>query len=163
MVLRYEAASWSTNQTGCMAGAIALGQALAAHFPTLLVNKGIYGCFNDRAIVGSDVPSLHREGRALDVGVPQAERGDRGAGWRAACALAGSATRLGVQLELWDRHTFRAYGPAPWHWQAMREGTAPHVDHIHVEMRWNGARTLTARHATAVLGDWLAAHPPPGG
>lgn len=160
-VLKYEPASWHTGQAACMPGAIALAQAIQEAFPHLVVNRGIYGCFNDRAIAGSDVPSLHREGRALDIGVPEAERGDGGEGWAAACALVGSGIRLGVQLVLWDRHTARLYGPEPWQWRRMQANTQPHTDHLHCELRWKSARNLSRSFAALVLDEWLTAHPAP--
>lgn len=159
MVLKYEAASWTTDVGQCMRGAIGLASGVRANFPNLQVNVGPYGCYNDRPIAGSDVPSLHREGRALDIGVPEAERGDGGQGWAAACALVGGGVRLGVQLVLWDRHRCRLYGATPWQWARMHADTQPHLDHIHVEIRWKAARELTGTYATSVLKRWIAEHP----
>lgn len=159
--MRYESASWTTVTRGCQPGTLNLSKAIREAFPTLAVMEGAYGCFNDRAIAGSDVPSLHREGRALDLGVPEPDRGNKGAGWRCACALASLAPSLHVQLLLWDRHTFRGYGEGPWTWREMQPNTQPHHDHIHVELRWKGARVLTRSFAASLLATWLRGHPPP--
>lgn len=159
MAIKYEPATWFTKVGTCLPGTVNLSAAIKDVFPELSVMSGAFGCYNDRPIMGSDVPSLHREGRALDVGVPSAHRGDGGQGWACACALSAATAQLGVQLVLWSGHTFRGYGPPPRLWREMQPLTARHLDHLHVELRWRSARDLTRTFATRVLRERLA---PPG-
>lgn len=106
-------------------------------------NLGIYNC---RTIVGSSTTSLHGEGRAADLGVPV------GANWAQTLAdqLRLNSAELGIQCVIHNRRIWSgSYPNAGWRTYA---GTNPHTDHLHVELSWNTARTLTAERVQQVLG-----------
>ncbi|SDL17564.1 Putative peptidoglycan binding domain-containing protein [Lentzea albidocapillata subsp. violacea] len=106
-------------------------------------NLGIYNC---ATIPGSNTTSLHGEGRATDLGVPV------GAGWAQVLAgkLINSSAELGVQCVIYNRRIWSgSYPDAGWR---PYSGTHPHHDHLHVELSWNSARTLTAQGVQQVLG-----------
>ena len=106
-------------------------------------NLGIYNC---RRIPGSTSLSLHAEGRAADLGVPT------GAGWAQtlADALVANSRELGVQLVIYRRKVWSGrYPNSGWR---NYTGSNPHTDHLHVELSWNAARTLTTQAIQAQLG-----------
>jgi len=106
-------------------------------------NLGIYNC---RSVAGSSTTSLHGEGRATDFGVPV------GAAWAQALAdlLVARSAELGIQCVIYNRRIWSgSYPHAGWR---TYKGTNPHTDHLHVELSWNSARTLTAARVQQVLG-----------
>ena len=106
-------------------------------------NLGIYNC---RRIPGSSSLSLHAEGRATDLGVPV------GAGWAQtlADALVANSRELGVQLVIYRRKVWSGrYPNSGWR---NYNGDNPHNDHLHVELSWASARTLTTQAIQAQLG-----------
>ncbi len=105
-------------------------------------NLGIYNC---RQIPGSTSLSLHGEGRAADLGVPV------GAGWAQtlADALVANSGELGVQLVIYRRKVWSGRYPNSG-WRAYT-GSNPHNDHLHVELSWQAARTLTTQAIQARL------------
>lgn len=106
-------------------------------------NLGIYNC---RSVAGSSTTSLHGEGRAADLGVPV------GAGWAQVLAdrLRLNSAELGVQCVIYNRRIWSgSYPHAGWR---TYTGSHPHTDHLHVELSWNAARTLTAARVQQVLG-----------
>ncbi|MGH3863589.1 peptidoglycan-binding domain-containing protein [Actinokineospora sp.] len=114
-------------------------------------NLGIYNC---RSIAGSSTTSLHGEGRATDLGVPV------GAPWAQALAdrLVAMSAELGIQCVIYARRIWSgSYPNAGWR---PYNGLNAHVDHLHVELSWSGARTLTAATVQRVLGGTPA--PVPG-
>ena len=111
-------------------------------------NLGIYNC---RPIAGSSSLSLHAEGRACDLGVPV------GAGWAQtlADALVANSRELGVQLVIYRRKAWSGrYPHSGWR---NYTGSNPHTDHLHVELSWNAARTLT----TQAIQNQLSGSPAP--
>lgn len=106
-------------------------------------NLGIYNC---RAIAGSATTSLHGEGRAADLGVPV------GAGWAQTLAdrLVARSGELGIQCVIYSRRIWSgSYPHAGWR---PYKGSHPHTDHLHVELAWNTARTLTSPRIQTILG-----------
>ena len=115
-------------------------------------NLGIYNC---AVIPGSTSTSLHGEGRATDLGVPV------GAGWAQVLAdrLVALSAELGVQCVIYNRRIWSgSYPHAGWR---PYNGTHPHTDHLHVELSWNSARTLTTERVQQVLGGNGGATPAP--
>lgn len=113
-------------------------------------NLGIYNC---RPIAGSSSLSLHAEGRAADLGVPT------GAGWAQTFAdsLVAHSRELGVQLVIYRRKVWSGrYPNSGWR---NYTGSNPHTDHLHVELSWNAARTLTTQAIQAQLGGTPAPAP----
>jgi len=108
--------------------------AIADVWPELTSMKGAYGCWNRRRVVGGTAWSMHAEGRALDVGVPASQNA---AGWGLACDLTVAHAALDVQRVIWDHHIWSIEEAAGW--RRLRPTSLQHVDHLHVEHRWNGA------------------------
>lgn len=108
------------------------------------VNTGIFNC---RVVAGSSVRSLHGEGRACDLGV---RPHDSGYGHDAASLLHANSAELGIQCIIWSRRIWS--GSRPHEGFRPYTGTSPHVDHLHVELSWPAARTLTQARIAEILG-----------
>lgn len=108
------------------------------------LNTGIYNC---RAVAGTSTTSLHGEGRAMDFGVrPYSAPW----GWDLANLLVRHSKALGVQCVIWDRKIWSgSHADAGWRDYG---GASPHTDHLHVELSWDAARTLTPERIHEVLG-----------
>jgi hypothetical protein len=116
---------------------------LGAYGPVGGRNGGIFGC---RTIAGTDVLSVHAEGRADDLMTG-------GAGWgrTLADALVVNSGMLGVQLVIHNRRVWSCSAPdAGWR---DYHGINPHTDHLHVELTRAAASTLTAAYINTVLAD----------
>lgn len=113
------------------------------------VNSGIYNC---RPVRGGSAPSLHGEGRACDLGIRPYSAGY---GTSLAQALVDHHEALGIQLVIWNRRIWTA-GRGGWR---AYGGVSPHTDHLHVELTWHAARTLTRGHVQAVLGGATPSRP----
>jgi hypothetical protein len=98
-------------------------------------NLGIYNCRN---IAGSQTLSLHGEGRACDLGVPVGKQ------WAQTLAdtLVAHSAELGIQLVIYNRKAWS--GRRPYDGWRDFTGDNPHRDHLHVELSWNAARSLSA-------------------
>lgn len=124
---------------------------LGAHRNRGGTNLGIFNC---RAVRGGTTTSLHGEGRACDLGVAP-----HGAGWGDELAeqLRVNSAELGIQCVIWNRRIWSGSRPhAGWRPYA---GLNPHRDHLHVELSWHAARTLTAARVAQVLGTAAVANP----
>lgn len=110
-------------------------------------SMGIYNC---RTVVGGSATSLHAEGRALDWGVfPLAADGTgTDAGHELVDLLLSSADLLGIQCVIYDRTIWSARSPGG----RRYTGRHPHYDHLHIELQWEQARTLTLNRLVEVLG-----------
>lgn len=86
-----------------------------------------YGIYNCRP------PSLHGEGRALDIGFPGVAHPS---GTALVEVLVANAGALGLMGVIWNKTRWSARSPngAPY------TGPSPHTDHIHVEVNWDKAR-----------------------
>lgn len=106
-------------------------------------NLGIYNC---RTVRGASTTSLHGEGRAADLGINPhgATYGDL-----VAELLRTHSKELGVQCVIWRRRIWSGSYPDKG-WRAY-SGTNPHLDHVHVELSWAAAKTLTAAKVAQVL------------
>lgn len=112
-------------------------------------NLGIYNC---RPVAGGARPSLHSEGRACDLGNPV------GVPWQQQLAdlLVANSAELGIQGVIYDRRIWtNAYPNNGWR---QYTGPDPHVDHIHAELTWDAAGSLTAARVQEVLGDPSPVH-----
>lgn len=109
------------------------------------VNTGIFNC---RAIAGTTNRSLHGEGRAADLGVRPL---DAGYGHDAANLLHAHSGELGIQCVIWSRQIWS--GSRPHEGFRPYGGASPHLDHLHVELSWPAARTLTRGRIAEVLGE----------
>lgn len=128
----YERATWTAKVGRCQPGALAL----MAHAHS--IGLGDLGCYVDRPIRGAtDVPSIHREGRAVDL-----TKGRLDDGWLTAYVerLVSKFEPLGVQQVIWQRRFWRCDAGDGWH---PYRGADPHTSHSHVELTWGAAAHLT--------------------
>ncbi len=104
------------------------------------------GIFNCRTVRGGSTTSLHGEGRAADLGV-----NPHGAAYGGDVAeqLRVHSAELGVQCVIWNRRIWS--GAYPTEGFRPYAGTNPHLDHVHVELSWDAARTLTAARVEQIL------------
>lgn len=131
-VFAYEPASWDTPAQGCRPGALALLDYVHS------IGFGDVGCFNDRAITGTtDVPSVHREGRAVDITEGNRPVGDLD---ELTEVLAGNYAALGVQLVIYNGREWSVTTAA---WRFYDGPAGPHADHAHVELCREAAEANT--------------------
>lgn len=105
-------------------------------------NFGIYNC---RDIRGKSSNSVHGEGRALDIGFSGV---GNPAGTRLVQALLPHVGTLGIQMIIWNRRIYSARYPKG----ALYSGVSPHTDHVHIELTWGAARSLTRARVQQVVG-----------
>ena len=109
-------------------------------------NAGIYNCRSTTF----GTPSLHGEGRSIDltanVAVPeQASQAETYILW-----LQANAVELQVAYVIWNRRQ--------WNWASRDKGwrpypgSNPHTDHVHVDLSWEGALTPSPLFAREVPG-----------
>lgn len=118
---------------------------LSAYGQLGAVNSGIYNC---RDIVGGSGFSLHAEGRACDLGIRP-----HSADWGSVLAtqLWNNSAELGIQLIIWNRR-YASGAKSDQGWLPY-SGQSPHIDHIHAELSWHAARTLTVERIEQILGE----------
>ena len=109
------------------------------------VNLGIYVC---KDVAGSATRSVHGEGRATDLGHDPYSRPPWGKAL--ANALVNNSRELGVQCVIHDGRIWSGVYPHEG-WRPYR-GSNPHVGHIHTELTWDAARSLTAARIQTILG-----------
>jgi len=146
----YERAVSCTD--GPQVGAKALmSWVLGAFGPKGATNLGIYNC---RPIRGTNnTTSLHGEGRACDFGFPVGDPD----GDVLQQLLLDHSEELGIQCIIYEREIWSGA-----HWdEGWRPygGTNPHTDHLHVELSWYAARSLTAEHIESILGGVIVVLP----
>jgi peptidoglycan hydrolase-like protein with peptidoglycan-binding domain len=108
-------------------------------------NWGIYNC---RTIAGTVQRSTHAEGRGLDIGFPLVNGKANPQGTRLVNFLRANASRLGIQTIIWNRTIWSRRNPngVPY------LGKHPHTDHVHLELSWATARSLTLSTIRAIAG-----------
>jgi hypothetical protein len=146
--VRYEPAAPNPTATGCQTGTIALARAVRTVFPELESLTTVYGCYSRRYIRGTTTWSIHAEGRAFDVGVPD-QCGETG--WQLACELVARRTLYGVQRVMWDGHIWSVESPSAW--RSLSPRTDQHRSHVHVEQYRAAAarpRTVEPQYVTAL-------------
>lgn len=116
-------------------------------------NAGICACRNAR---GTSSPSVHGECRAWDAHFDQPRRGQRNPlGDFLANFLVANHEQLGVQCVIWNRRIWSVTKP---YWRTY-SGTNPHLDHVHVELNWPGARGLIGAVVIAAYNAWKGNRP----
>ena len=135
-------------------GAISFGNYVRDHFHQL-VDLSVDGdgiqIYNCRSVRGGGSPSVHSEGRAIDIFIPMKngtannQKGDIIANW-----LIDNAKTIGIQYMIWDRTSWKASGDVR---QKCYTGTHPHNDHIHVELTWKAARQETPFFSQGIFED----------
>ncbi len=94
------------------------------------ITSGPYGTYNCRP------PSLHGEGRAIDIGF-EFEHGMPGpGGMRLVRFLKKYGLELGIQYIAWDGKGYSAKVPDGATWNV----SSPHLDHVHCDQNWWAAR-----------------------
>ena len=107
---------------------------------------GIYNC---RDIRGSNNPSVHSEGRALDWMMPVGKDGKgTPTGHRLVDLLGRNAQDLGLQYIIYDRRAWSRRNPGG----SAYGGVHPHYDHLHIEQSKAAARSHTLATIRRVLG-----------
>jgi hypothetical protein len=115
-------------------------------------NLGIYNC---RKIGGTDIPSLHGEGRAFDWGTPL------GISWgqKLADRIVASSKELGLQCVIYAEQIWS--GSYPYAGWRPYSGQNKHHDHIHGELTRSAARSLTVDRIIEVFGGQVVTPPRP--
>jgi hypothetical protein len=103
-------------------------------------NLGIYNCRG----TGSGSRSIHGDGRAIDVGFSGV---GNPAGTRLLNTLLPHVGALGIQMIIWNKKVYSARYPRG----ARYTGVSPHTDHLHIELTWNAASTLTRTRVQQVV------------
>ncbi|WP_194836759.1 glucosaminidase domain-containing protein [Nocardia sp. XZ_19_369] len=133
--------------TKCTTGEQPGARAMADQWKRLTGRKA--GTFNCRSTTFG-TPSLHGEGRAIDLYANAADPAQRAQVNAYLAWLQANAVELQVAYIIWNRRQwgwqFRAKGWRPY------GGSNPHTDHIHVDLSWEGARTPSPLFAGPVPG-----------
>lgn len=133
-------------------GATALKDWCVKYYPPAR-NGGIFNC---RTVRGSSAPSIHGEGRAIDIMFPVVNGAGHPEGQKLFEHLANHAHDLGLQAIIWNRRIYSARSPKG----RSYNGVNPHVDHLHIEMVRASAKSLTPARISAILGTSAAVRPP---
>jgi len=125
-------------------GVLALREYCLRRWPGLRsqIKGGVLCC---RKIAGSDEPSLHAQGRAVDLMVPSLSDpvGDEVANF-----IRTHASAIGVHELIWNRRI--ATPTRGWAWRSY-SGVNPHTDHVHVGLGWRTAAGPTALTVDALI------------
>jgi hypothetical protein len=97
------------------------------------------GIFNCRTVRGSQAPSIHGEGRAVDWMMPVRNGRGNPEGHEVVRMLGAVGKRLGVQAIIFDRKIWSARSPSG----RAYTGVHPHYDHLHIELTREAGQTLT--------------------
>ena len=94
------------------------------------------GIYNRRNVAGTNTPSAHAEGRALDIGLLASRPGEKLLGDQLFGLLIRDAAELGLDHVIWNRQIWSTArgGPRPY------TGFSPHTDHIHVAFTREGSQ-----------------------
>lgn len=106
------------------------------------------GIYNYRPVRGAQALSIHSEGRALDWGMPMVNGKGSPEGHAIVKRLAEHGHRLGIQGIIYDRRIWSASSPRG----RAYLGTAPHYDHLHIELTRSAGERLNLATLDAVLG-----------
>lgn len=132
---------------GSTSGARALLGGILARWPDEARSLGIYNC---RPVRGGQSPSVHGEGRAVDVGLPQRPDGyptDAAVG--IVDRILSAAWELGLCYAV---HAGRSYSASHPNGKPYK-GAHPHWDHVHLELTRDAARRLNRRTVDTLLSD----------
>lgn len=94
------------------------------------------GIFNRRTIAGSSKPSLHSEGRALDIGLSVFDPGEKVIGDRLFALLCEAAKALQLEEVIWNQQIWSSRKP----FVHPYGGRSPHHDHLHVAFSRDGSQ-----------------------
>ena len=126
---------------GCQSGAARVQGEILNHWPRELYNAG---CFNPASkLDGTNRPSAHAKGEAIDLGVHPPYRGRGSVGQQVFLWLHANRARLGIVQLIWDGQIWSASN-RPGEIRPYPDN--PHRDHIHCQFTPEAARNprLTA-------------------
>lgn len=98
--------------------------------------------YRNTNIDNGDTLSVHAEGRALDIGVPNLSTGDQ-----VFRLIAPLSYQLGIQRIIWNRRVWTSRAPSGTNYT----GDDPHTDHLHVELTRAKADSLTESNFEQLL------------
>lgn len=129
---------------GPQPGAVDLANALLHRWQP----EGAYslGIFNCRTIAGTSTYSLHAEGRAFDLGIPESARPRLGDAVISQLLLLQQPI---VQRVIWWRQVYDLESPGG----RAYSGSDPHVSHLHIEVPWDVAGGLSEPQIAELLGE----------
>lgn len=125
------AIDWKKAQPGPKA----LWQAVHSQFPQTRL-LGIYAARNVR---GTQTPSAHAEGRALDIGLRADEAGEKALGDQLFAIFIRNAREAGIEHVIWNREIWSDTRGGP----RGYTGVSPHTDHIHLAFSRDGSQRTT--------------------
>lgn len=146
----YEASGWTCYPS--QPGLYALAAWISETYRVGSVGR-IAGC---TVVAGTNTPSVHRQGRALDYMLPLVNRKPNPVGDKIVQRIGPHAWRLGIQMNIWNRRYWNARYPTG----RAYSGQHPHHDHLHIEMTWQAARYVNLATVRAVLGSVVVPTPP---
>jgi hypothetical protein len=101
------------------------------------------GIYEPRTIRGTNIPSAHAEGRAIDIHLRACKPNEKLVGDLLFRVLIESAYQTGIDNVIWNRQiwSMEHKGPRPFVGK-YRNGALrnPHIDHIHVEFTRHGSQ-----------------------
>lgn len=105
------------------------------------------GCYNPASVLPNGTPSLHRDGRAEDVGHDWSEY-QIGLVWELCDRMIANAERLGVQQIIYRQMFWRESGT----WRPTSARTDAHWSHAHIEFLPTNAESNTEQDYRETLG-----------
>ena len=110
----------------------ALWKLVHANFP----QARSLGIYNPRNVAGTNTPSAHAEGRALDIGLLVSNPSEKLLGDQLFQAFIETGPQVGLDHVIWNRKIWSISqgGPRPY------TGVSPHTDHVHVAFTRAGSQ-----------------------
>jgi|tagenome__1003787_1003787.scaffolds.fasta_scaffold20807378_2 hypothetical protein len=121
------------NWNGPQPAPKAVWQLVNANFPA----TRFLGIFNSRNIAGTNTPSAHAEGRALDIGLLVSDPNEKAIGDGLFLAFREIGPRIGLDHVIWDRQIWGRHSGGP----SRYTGVNPHSDHVHVAFTREGSQS----------------------
>jgi hypothetical protein len=94
------------------------------------------GIYNRRNVAGTNTPSAHAEGRALDIGLLVTRPDEKELGDQLFALLIRNAQELGLDHVIWNRQIWSTTRGGPRHYTGVHD----HTDHIHVAFTRAGSQ-----------------------
>jgi hypothetical protein len=94
------------------------------------------GIYVKRNIAGTNTPSLHAEGRALDIGLLASRPAEKGVGDQLVWTFVDMAKSLQLQEIIWNGQIWSSTKP----YMHKYTGANPHTDHVHVGFTREGSQ-----------------------
>lgn len=113
----------------------ALWSLINANFP----QTRFLGIYNPRSVAGTNKPSAHAEGRALDIGLLVSNPDEKVIGDQLFDAFIETGPTIGLDHVIWNRQIWSQSrgGPRPY------TGVSPHTDHVHVAFTRDGSQATS--------------------